>query len=468
MSATEALVAALALIAGATGTWSPCGFSAIESLGPCGHTGSRSKSTVAAAAFALGALAGGVLTFGLLGLLGGLLGGGSSAALAAGVAIALAAAAGELAGVRVIPQIRRQVPERWRHRLPLVMVGAGYGLLLGLGFTTFVLTFGVWALAGIVLVTGDAGLGLAAGVAFGAGRALPVVLVAPLADRPSGRAVLAAMAERPATYRAFRLANAAALSLVGLAAISTGAIAKRDSSERAYDPSALPGELAYERPGRSAVLLKAGGQRRPLAGTDPAIGGPWLALVRGRRIELFERRRMQPTGGFGAPGADALAVTSGFLVWRTRTRGRDRILARPIHGGGPGAALGEVKRLAAGGRSSQLGRPSIDGRRAVWAHAQRRRNRIMLANLERGGKRVVRQSNRIALQNPSIEHRAIAYVTVQRRKSVLRLTHVGRSGQGKRIYTRRRGLIWSTDLTAKRVFATVRAGGGWRVSSFRR
>jgi hypothetical protein len=383
------------------------------------------------------------------------------------VTIALAAAGGELAGVRVLPQIRRQVPEHWRHRLPLVVVGAGYGLLLGLGFTTFVLTFGVWALAGIVLVTGDAGLGLAAGLAFGAGRALPVVLVAPLADRRPGRAALAAMAERPSTYRAFRLANAAALSLLGLAAISTGAIAKRDPPERAYDPSAAPGELASARPGRGA-LLEADGRRRRLSGSDPAIGGPWLAVVRGARIEIFDRRDLNPAGGFDAPGADALAVTSGFLVWRTRTRGRDRIFARPIQAGGAGAVLGKVSRLAAARRNAQLGRPSVDGRRAVWAHAERRRNRIMLANLERGVKRSVRGSDRIALQNPSIDGRAIAYVVAQRRRSVLRLTHIGRSGHGKRIHTRRHGLIWSTDLTAKRVFATVRAGGRWRISSFSR
>ena len=57
--------------------------------------------------------------------------------------------------------------------------------LLGLGFTTFVLTFAVWAVAALAFAIGDPGVGVAAGIAFGVGRALPVVVVAPLLDGPS-------------------------------------------------------------------------------------------------------------------------------------------------------------------------------------------------------------------------------------------------------------------------------------------
>ena len=65
------------------------------------------------------------------------------------------------------------------------LAAALYGVLLGLGFTTFVLSFGVWALAGISLALGDPAAGLVIGAAFGVGRALPVVLVAPVVDRGS-------------------------------------------------------------------------------------------------------------------------------------------------------------------------------------------------------------------------------------------------------------------------------------------
>jgi hypothetical protein len=43
------------------------------------------------------------------------------------------------------------------------LAAAGYGALLGLGFTTFVLSFAVWALAGMSVALGDPGLGIASG-----------------------------------------------------------------------------------------------------------------------------------------------------------------------------------------------------------------------------------------------------------------------------------------------------------------
>ncbi|HEV2785350.1 MAG TPA: hypothetical protein VGV67_03090, partial [Solirubrobacteraceae bacterium] len=181
------LIAALALaafVAGLTGSWSPCGFSMVATLGPSGHSGGRGTTLAACAAFVPGALAGGVLTFGTLSLVGALLGSGQVALLAA-AGVAAAAALAEATGRRIVPQIRRQVPEHWRRALPLPLAAAGYGVLLGLGFTTFVLTFAVPALAGIALAVGDPAAGLALGLAFGAGRALPVIVLAPLAESPA-------------------------------------------------------------------------------------------------------------------------------------------------------------------------------------------------------------------------------------------------------------------------------------------
>ena len=84
-------------------------------------------------------------------------------------ALALAAAVADWRGLRIAPQIRRQVPERWRWIMPLPLACALYGVLLGLGFTTFVLAFAVWALAGISFAAGEPALGALIGVAFGAG-----------------------------------------------------------------------------------------------------------------------------------------------------------------------------------------------------------------------------------------------------------------------------------------------------------
>src|SRR5213076_270881 len=126
-------------------------------------------------------------TFGLLSAFGEAIHGpGGRLAYLVAAGIAVAAAAADARGLRIAPQIRRQLPEGWRWTMPLPLAAGLYGVLLGLGFTTFVLSFGVWALAGISLALGDPGAGLVIGVAFGIGRSIPVLLVAPIVDTRLG------------------------------------------------------------------------------------------------------------------------------------------------------------------------------------------------------------------------------------------------------------------------------------------
>ena len=127
----------------------------VETLAPAGYAGRLRTTLVACLTFTLGALAGGVLTFGGLAKLGAALGSGGTAAAVVAAAIAVAAAVGEARGVRIVPQVRRQVPESWRRVLPVPLAAGLYGVLLGLGFTTFILTFAVWALAAVSVALGD-------------------------------------------------------------------------------------------------------------------------------------------------------------------------------------------------------------------------------------------------------------------------------------------------------------------------
>ena len=213
----ETLLILAAAVAGVTGAWSPCGFSMVETLAPHGYARRLRTSLAACVTFALGALAGGAITFGGLALAGAALGAGGPAAVGAAAVVAVAAAAGEARGLRIAPQIRRQVPEAWRRVLPVPLAAAGYGVLLGLGFTTFVLSFAVWALAGASIALGDPALGLAIGLAFGAGRALPVIALAPFAGTERGGAITAAMCERPAILLGLRRVDAVALAACALA-----------------------------------------------------------------------------------------------------------------------------------------------------------------------------------------------------------------------------------------------------------
>ena len=65
-----ALLLATALAAGVTGAWSPCGLSMVDTLAPHGYARRLRTSLAACTTFALGALAGGALTFGGLALAG--------------------------------------------------------------------------------------------------------------------------------------------------------------------------------------------------------------------------------------------------------------------------------------------------------------------------------------------------------------------------------------------------------------
>ncbi len=187
MSGLEVVLVIAALLAGLAGTWSPCGFSMIETIGPAGHTGGRATTLAACLTFTAGALVGGVLTFGLLAALGSIVqGADQQAAYIAAAMLALLAAVAELRGIPILPQLRRQLPEHWRRVMPMPVAAGLYGVLLGLGFTTFVLTFGVFALAGIVFAVGEPAAGIAVGLAFGIGRAVPIALIAPVADREQG------------------------------------------------------------------------------------------------------------------------------------------------------------------------------------------------------------------------------------------------------------------------------------------
>src|SRR4028118_306936 len=92
------------LLIGATGTWSPCGFSMIETIGPTGHTGGQPTTLAACATFFPGAVIGAVFTFGGISLIGAAVPGeaGWLSYTAAGI-VALVAAIAEARGKRIAP-----------------------------------------------------------------------------------------------------------------------------------------------------------------------------------------------------------------------------------------------------------------------------------------------------------------------------------------------------------------------------
>jgi hypothetical protein len=429
------VLALAALAAGVTGAWSPCGFSMVETLAPAGYAGRLRTTLVACATFTLGALAGGVVTFGGLGLLGQAIGAGGTGAAAVAAVIAVAAAAGEARGLRIVPQVRRQVPESWRRVMPVPLAAGLYGVLLGLGFTTFILTFAVWALAAVSVALGEPAIGAVLGLAFGAGRALPVIALAPVAETDRGNAAHAAMAERPAILRGLRVADAVALAacaaaMVGVAPANAATIAAASAS----GPASAGNLFAFQRPGGPGYL------RRPdatvaLPGRDPALGGSLVGWRDGDRIVLADPGTLAPVATYDSPGGGAFAFSDQWVVWRVGTA---QLVAQP-------RSLSAPPRVVATARvSEQLGRPALAGSTLVYHRAGRAGAQIRLLDLASGGDRLLRAERRALLSNPSFDGSRLLYVRSTYTRQELRL------GPPARRRTTRDQVLYSTTPTARR------------------
>ena len=456
MGPLEIALAAAALLIGATGTFSPCGLSAIDTIGPTGHTGGRRITAAACAAFLPGALAGGLITFGSLAALGDLLHGeGGRLAYGAAAAIALLAAVLEARGTRIVPQIRRQLPEHWRRVMPMPLAAALYGVLLGLGFTTFVLSFGVWALAGVSLAIGDPSTGLLLGACFGLGRAIPIVVLATLAGSPAGIRATELLCERDSSYRRLRLGDAVALLAAGVALVVVpgSAGAAGTSIPHATDPSATADALLFQKLGGPAVMNR-GSTVIALPGSHPAIGGRYVATVVGDAIQLFDASTLAPVAQIPAPGADALAVSDLWLAYRAPASGGDGIYVRYI--GDPAAPTGPELLDGAGG-ASQLSPPSLDGGILLYAVATPGGSRVVQRVLGTRKHRALVRSRRLLLFDPSVDGPSFSYARSDARRSRLMVRRRHAHGSGRVLFTLKRsaGSLWSDALTDGVAYVTV-------------
>jgi hypothetical protein len=401
-----------ALVAGFAGAWSPCGFSMVDTLAPHGYARRMRVTAVACLAFAAGALAGGVATFGGLALLGAALGTGGGAAAAVAATVLLAAALGDGAGRRIVPQIRRQVPESWRRVLPVPLAAALYGVLLGLGFTTFVLSFAVYALAAACLALGEPGVGVAVGLAFAAGRIVPVVVLAPLQETERGAELAGAMGDRPGVLRCIRATGAVALGAAALVlALGGGSAAAAAGppllTDAGTDPSASGGDVAWQLPGGSTGMLQRPGVAAdPLPGSDPALGSGIIVWREGEELVVAGLDTLKQLLRVAAPGADEPAISARWLVWRAREGTFDVLRAVDLLA--PEQPPRELLRVAGPDR---LGRPSLDGDRAVLHVATRAASRIEEVFLPSGRISVLRRARGGALLlNPSEEAGQLLYV----------------------------------------------------------
>lgn len=396
-----------ALLAGLAGAWSPCGFSMVETIAPHGYAGRLRTTLFAAPAFGLGALAGGAATFGGLAVAGDALGLGGGLAVTIAVSVLFAAAAGDAAGRRILPQVRRQVPESWRRRAPVPVAAALYGVLLGLGFTTFVLSFATYALAVACLALADTSTGLLVGLAFGAGRTLPVLALAPLQGREAGARAAAAMAERPAILRSLRVGAAVALALAALPLALSGAPARAAAAElftsAGADPSADGALVVWQGPTGEGLIARDG-RTELLPGSEPALGGGHVTWIAGGEIVVARADTLEPVARLARPLAGDPTVSATHVAWRETEGGRRRILAAPL------AAPESIALVAAVVAPTQIGRPSLGGARTVFHVAGTASSRIIEVDLASGARRTLRRATGALLSNPSLDGEALLHV----------------------------------------------------------
>ena len=213
------------------------------------------------------------------------------------------------------------------------------------------------------------------GVGFGVGRAIPIVALAPLAGQPRGDRATELMASTRASTAACGAGDAAALAVAALALVVVPAERRGAPTRRspdAADPSAddCDARLRADRTASGscgaaawtfALPRQRPGDRRALHRRDRSDG---------EHRQLLDRGSLGLGRQVAAPGADALAVSGNWLVYRARCR-RGATDLRPQHRrprrAGPDAAdrldggagqLSRAERSTAPRSSTALASPS--------------------------------------------------------------------------------------------------------------
>ena len=408
-----------ALLIGATGTFSPCGLSVIDTIGPTGHTGGRRTTIAACVAFLPGAIAGGLLTFGSLaaarrpaarrGRAGLLPGGGGDRAARGGprgardrivpadppsAARALAAGDADAGGRR---PLRRAARDRLHDLRPLLRcLGPRRRQPRGRG----------------------PALGLLVGAASGwAGRSRSWRLRrSPGASRhPGDRADVRAPGRlpRPAPRRRRGAADRGGSG----AGRRPGQRRRRRrrASQHATDPVRHRGRPALPAARRSGGDQPRGA-RGPAARPAPGDRRPLRRHRQGDTVQLLRSQHPRPSRRSGAPGP---------------TRSRSRMPGSPTAPRSAGAtgstsATSPTRRRRPRrscspreGGAAQLSPPAVDGNILLYAVATPRGSRVVQRIMGTRKHRTLVRSPRLLLFDPAVEGKSFAYVRTDARRSRL-------------------------------------------------
>jgi hypothetical protein len=410
--------------------------------------GSRRRQWLALTGFAIGAIGASALIGAVLGAIGAALGTQLSL-VAAGLALAAAAREAGLVSFP-LPQLRRQVPERWRFELPVAVWSVGYGAGLGAGFLTFqpVATFWVACAAAVALASP-----LAAALcfaAFGAGRA--VMTVWPRRGHEDATSAVEGLVRR---RRLLLAANVSVLLICAalLAAPSAGAASSQGIGS-GFDPSArgtVLGRAQMDAGTRKVRVEPASGTVVVVANAwSPSVDGDLLAYVDAGGIKVVEwktgNRVAQVDGAVSKPSLDWPRLA--FV--RTDSSYRRLILANFTNPGAP-----TERRITKVVRRNDLGRPSLASGRLAWHKVTAGGSVIYLEALATGRRTVVARSKIAVVANASLSATRILWVK-QYPRSCAVFTRRFDSRAVKRIYrtTGKTRLLWTTALKGRTAYVT--------------
>lgn len=170
----------VAVVAGARGTWSPCGLSMVSAINPLSEHSRGNRYWLTTLWFVAGAVTGGAT----LGAAGAVLAAMLSplshhpvfALGLASVGCLLALAADRGVGGFHLPLHARQVNEEWLMRYRRWLYAAGFGFQIGTGFATYIMTAATYLLVALSALSGSPSLALGAGLVFGLVRGSAVLL----------------------------------------------------------------------------------------------------------------------------------------------------------------------------------------------------------------------------------------------------------------------------------------------------